>query len=149
MDTEHLQLVPIVEITQESEIQPLHDQFVAEGYEGLMIRNSGSPYKLKDRSNDLLKYKNFHDMEFEIVGARAPINGKEEGCIIWELKLPSSDATFTCRPRDTYESRKADWIEYNQDPSQFIGCQYTVRFQEKYDNGIPRFPTGISIRCDI
>jgi DNA ligase-1 len=145
----YLQLVPILPINDESEIIPVHDKFVLEGYEGIIIRNSQSPYKLKDRSNDLLKYKNFHDTEFEIVGAKAPTNGKEENCIIWELKLPDSELTFSCRPRDTYASRKADWLEYNEHPSHFIGLPYTVRFQETYENGIPRFPSGIAIRNDI
>ena len=114
-----------------------------------MIRNIQSPYKLKDRSNDLLKYKNFKDTEFIIVGAKCPSNGKEEGCIIWVLRSPESEITFTCRPRDTYEARKADWIEYNKNPQKFIGRQYTVRFQETYDNGVPRFPAGIAIRYDL
>lgn len=147
--TPYLKLVPVTVVQQEAELMPLHNQFVEEGYEGLMIRNINAAYKIKDRSNDLLKYKNFFDMEFIIVGAKSPINGKEEGCIIWELKLPKSAETFTCRPRDTYESRKADWDEYQHDPQQFIGKPYTVRYQETYDNGVPRFPVGIAIRYDL
>jgi DNA ligase-1 len=147
--TPYLKLVPCMEIKNESDIKPLHAQFVTEGYEGIMIRNIQSPYKLKDRSNDLLKYKDFSDAEFEISGATTPLNGKEEGCIIWVLKVPNSDLTFTCRPRDTYESRKADWITYQQNPCQFNGKPYTVRYQETYDNGVPRFPTGIGMRYDI
>jgi DNA ligase-1 len=147
--SQYLTLVPIYHIDHEKEIKPLHDQFVVEGFEGIMIRNIGSPYKLKDRSNDLLKFKSFFDNEFTIVGAKCPTNGKEEGCIIWELKLADSDATFSCRPRDTYESRKEDWLEYCQRPEQFIGREYTVRYQETYENGIPRFPTGVAIRYDI
>lgn len=149
MRTPYLKLVPITTVNQESELMPHHDQFVEDGYEGLMIRNINGSYKLKDRSNDLLKYKNFFDTEFTIVGAKTPQNGKEEGCIIWELKLPTSDETFTCRPRDTYESRKADWVEFNSNPGQFVGKPYTVRYQETYDNGIPRFPVGIAIRYDL
>jgi DNA ligase-1 len=144
----YLHLVPNVMIGTEAETGPLHDQFVKEGYEGIMIRNLQSPYKLKDRSNDLLKLKHFSDEEFTIVGAQAPTTGKEEGCIIWELQVATSDLTFTCRPRDTYESRKADWVTYQADPSQFIGCQYTVRFQERYENLVPRFPVGIAIRYE-
>ena len=87
--------------------------------------------------------------EFTIVGAKTPPNGKEEGCIIWVLKAPNSDETFTCRPRDTYESRKEDWVQYIENPKAFIGQSYTVRYQETYDNGIPRFPVGIAIREDI
>lgn len=147
--SKYLKLVPVTRVKQESELMPLHDQFVEQGYEGLMVRNINSPYKLKDRSNNLLKYKNFFDTEFTIIGAKCPTNGKEEGCIIWILKLSNSEETFTCRPRDTYESRKSDWDEYNSDPNQFIGKLYTVRFQEKYDNGIPRFPVGIAIRYDL
>jgi len=160
----YLKLVPVTVVQQETELMPLHNQFVEDGYEGLMVRNISAPYKIKDRSNDLLKYKNFFDTEFTIVGAKTPLNGKEEGCIIWELKLPNADGdikdeegglgersspTFTCRPRDTYESRKADWGEYQSDPQQFIGKPYTVRYQETYDNGIPRFPVGIAIRYDL
>jgi hypothetical protein len=143
---EPLKLVPCTPVQQESEIHRLHDQFVTDGFEGIMIRNSQSPYKIKDRSNDLLKFKHFQDAEFTIVGANTPSNGKEEGCIIWLLQLPNSQLTFTCRPRDTYEGRKEDWSEFQRNPQQFIGKLYTVRFQETYDNGIPRFPAGIAIR---
>jgi len=145
----YLQLVPSTVIQTESEIPQYHQQFVNQGYEGIIIRNSQSPYKIKDRSNDLLKYKQFYDTEYEIVGANTPENGKEEGCIIWELRLPETEITFTCRPRDTYESRKADWQAYQDDPTQFVGKQYTVRYQETYENGVPRFPVGIAVREDL
>ena len=144
-----LKLVPCMLVNSEEEIKPQHDKYVADGFEGIMIRNINSPYKLKDRSNDLLKYKNFYDTEFTIVGANSPSNGKEEGCIIWVLSVPGTELTFTCRPRDTYESRKADWSEFSETPESFIGKQYTVRYQEKYDNGVPRFPSGIAIRYDL
>jgi len=145
----YLKLVNNSLITEEKEIKNLHDIYVSEGNEGLMIRNMNSQYKLKDRSNDLLKYKEFEDKEFPIVGAECSTNGKEEGCIIWILGLPDSSTTFTCRPRDTHESRRNDWIDYTNNPDHFIGQLYTVRFQETYDNGVPRFPVGIAIRYDL
>lgn len=147
--SEYLKLVKNEIITDEKEMQPFHDKFITEGYEGLMVRNLDSVYKLKDRSNDLLKYKEFVDMEFIIVNADCPKEGKEIGCLIWTLSVPGTDLTFTCRPRGSYESRKKDWIEFSEDPSQFIGKHYTVRFQEKYDNGVPRFPVGIAVRYDL
>jgi DNA ligase-1 len=147
--SDYLQLVQSTSVDDESDIRQWHDAFVKKGYEGIMIRNADSPYKLKDRSNDLLKYKDFQDREFLIVGAKTPANGKEEGCIIWELQLPDAEIRFTCRPRDSYESRKEDWLEYQRDPKQFLGHRYTVRFQETYENGLPRFPRGIAIRYDL
>jgi DNA ligase-1 len=147
--SKYLQLVPIVDISNEQDILTFHEQFVGEGFEGIMIRNVDSPYKLKDRSNDLLKYKHFQDSEFVIVGAKAPTNGKEDGCIIWELGVPDTDLVFSCRPRQTYESRKTDWEDYQKHPKKYIGQQYTVRYQETYANGIPRFPSGISLRNSL
>lgn len=147
--SEYLHLVPVTVVNQESEILPLHDQFVTEGYEGIMIRNAKSAYKLKDRSNDLLKYKNFLDAEFIIVGAEAPTTGKEEGCIIWILKVPDSQETFTCRPSDSYNDRQAEYQMYLEDPKQYIGKKYCVRYQELYDNGTPRFGVGQGIRYDV
>lgn len=148
-DLNYLVLVQIQTVNTESEIMPMHNAYVSDGYEGIIIRNADSPYKLKDRSNDLLKYKNFIDSEFIIAGASAPTNGKEENCIIWELKLPNSDLTFTCRPRESYDSRKQEWQQFQAHPAQYIGQKYTVRYQETYDNGIPRFPVGVAIRCDV
>jgi DNA ligase-1 len=142
----YLKLVPNYEITSEDQVKTHHDQCVAEGYEGLILRNLSSAYKLKVRSNDLLKYKSFLDSEFEIAGATSPETGKEAGCIIWTLKIPTTGATFTCRPRDTYVSRQADWTQYQHNPAKFIGQPYTVRYQETYENGIPRFPVGVALR---
>lgn len=145
-----LELVKSTKIMTEAEIMPLHDKLVTEGYEGLMVRNKHGVYKLKDRSNDLLKVKEFIDEEFIIVGAHAPNNGKELGCIIWELGLPSDlSIKFNCSPLGTYESRICEWELYQVDSSEYIGKKYTVRFQEKYENGIPRFPKGIDIRYDL
>ena len=145
----YLVLAKCDEIYKEEDIIPRHDQSVLAGHEGIMIRNKSGIYKLKDRSNDLLKYKEFEDREFTIVGAFCPETGKEEQCIIWQLGIPESSLTFTCRPRESYEARKLEWLEYQENPDAYIGQSYTVRFQGTYENGIPRFPVGIAIRYDI
>jgi hypothetical protein len=145
----YLKLVSCRPVNNETDIMNNHTQSVTEGYEGVIVRNFSGVYKLKDRSNDLLKYKEFVDSEFLIVGAECPSNGKEEGCLIWELGVPGTELTFKCRPREPYESRKQSWIDYQEDPSIYIGQQYTVRYQEKYETGVPRFPVGIAIRDDI
>jgi hypothetical protein len=122
-----------------------HAEYVADGYEGLMIRNKAGVYILKNRSNDLLKLKNFEDDEYDIVGATTPTTGKECGCIIFELA--TLDGTrFTCRPEGSYDQRKIDYQSYTANPSDFIGKKYTVKFQERDSRGVPRFPTGMGIR---
>lgn len=146
----YLELVPVFEVDTLKEIREHQTRFIQEGYEGAIIRNIDGVYQLKNRSNDLIKFKSFLDDEFVIAGATCPTEGKEEGCIVWTLRVsPTSDLTFSCRPRDPYDVRKADWIAFNQHPERYIGQLYTVRFQERYENGVPRFPVGISQRQDL
>ena len=59
------------------------------------------------------------------------------------------DNKFTCRPRGSYEERHKDWLDYVSHSNNYIDKMYTVRYQEKYNNGKPRFPAGISIRWDL
>ena len=50
--------------------------------------------------------------------------------------------TFVVRPRGSFELRR-QWMK---DINSIIGKKLTVRYQELTDDGIPRFPVGISIR---
>lgn len=145
----YIELVKCTTITSPNEIKPLHDKFVKEGYEGLMIRNINSKYKLKDRSNDLLKFKEFFDEEFEIVKCIASDSSTEKDAIMFILKTKNNDE-FTVRPRDTFINRIEMYKDYLKHPDNYIGKLYTVRYQEKYpDNDVPRFGIGIGIRYDL
>jgi len=50
--------------------------------------------------------------------------------------------TFACRPRGSREERQALF----QKGAAYKGKMLTVRYQEKTDDGLLRFPVGISIR---
>tara|TARA_B110000444_G_C18844154_1_gene600839 strand:+ start:1593 stop:2741 length:1149 start_codon:yes stop_codon:yes gene_type:complete len=110
------------------------------GYEGAMIRNASGLYKLNHRSADLQKLKQFQDNEFEITGYKQG-TGSEEGCIIYQCATEDG-AVFFVRPKGSLNWR----IKMFKEAKKFIGQQLTVRFQELTDDGIPRFPVGISVR---
>jgi ATP-dependent DNA ligase len=113
--------------------------YLAEGYEGLMIRNANGTYKLDSRSNDLLKAKQFVTEEYTIVGF-SEADGRDIGTVVWVCE--SKNGTFHVRPRGTLEYRKAcfDNGEY------YVGKKLTVQYQNLTENGMPRFPVGIAIR---
>ena len=117
-------------------VDPIHDQFVREGYEGLIIRNLKGPYKLNGRSKHLQKYKSFQDGEYEIVGYEEG-KGNYQGTVIWVCETPEGK-TFKIKPNGTHEQRST-WFDNADD---YIGQRITVRFFELTDDGIPRFPTG-------
>jgi DNA ligase-1 len=127
-------------VENREQVQTYHDKYVQEGYEGLILRNFRGNYEINKRSNTLLKYKDFIDCEFEIVGFEEGA-GRAKGTVIWKCKTDDGKV-FSVRPRGTERERR-DWFDNG---NQFIGQPLTVRFQEYSEDGIPRFPVGVAIR---
>ena len=135
-----LRLLPTVSCASLEEIKTLHAQYVAEGYEGLILRNATGLYKVGHRSTDLQKYKEFADSEYPVISFKEG-DGVEKGCVIWVCRTPAGQE-FAVRPRGTHEER----IEAFKTGGTRIGQQLTVRYQELTTDGIPRFPVGIAFR---
>lgn len=123
-----------------------HDKYVAEGFEGLIVRNLNGFYKFKFRSNDLQKYKDFEDAEFEIIDFKTG-TGTEKNAIIYICKYTNGQ-TFDVRPRGSIEDR----IRKAKIGNTFIGKKLIVRYQpcikseDKDKDELPRFPVGVEIR---
>ena len=124
----------------EEDIMRYHAKFCELGFEGTIIRNTDGLYKFDHRSNDLLKYKDWLDAEFEIVDCLEG-TGLEEGCAVFRCKT-KENKTFEVRPRGTRDKRK-QWFN---DMNNIIGKELTVRYQYLSEDGIPIFPVGIEIR---
>ena len=137
---QNLILTKNFEISDKADVKPLHDQFVKEGYEGIMIRNKDGEYGINKRSKNLQKFKEFYDQEFQIVGYEEG-TGNDAGTVIWVCMTENGDL-FKARPKGTREER----TEYFQKGDDFIGATLTVRYFEMTDDGIPRFPVGVAIR---
>ena len=131
----------LTETLQSAEDVPVkHNEYVKAGYEGLILRNADGMYKLKGRSADLQKYKEFKDEEYHVVSGE-PGTGTEAGCVVF-IVTGKNGIKFNVRPRGSFELRK-QWMK---DIDNIVGKKLTVRYQELTDDGIPRFPVGISIR---
>ncbi len=144
LTTSAVELTENIYVLKEDQLADIHDLFVDEGYEGLMLRNIDSPYEFS-RSWNLVKYKVMKDSEFKIVDAEQALKGKQKGAIIWICETPQGDR-FNVVPNGTIESRKKLWAEWEADPKEFIGKELTVQYQELTPKGIPRFPKGLGIR---
>ena len=136
---QHLVLVKSDICESEEAIKELHARYVAEGFEGLMLRNKMGLYK-NSRAVDLQKFKEFFDGEFKIVAYKEG-EGLEAGCVIWICEAENG-LQFACRPRGTREAR----VELYSDGDKYVGKKLTVRYQEMTDSNVPRFPVGIAIR---
>lgn len=125
----------------ESTIEEIHQKYVCNGYEGIMLRNSNGKYKCNYRSADLQKYKTFVDDEYEIIDAKEA-TGNDAGTAIFVCKDKYSETTFAVRSRGSRALRTT----YLTNKKEYIGKFLTVRYQNLSEYGIPRFPVGIAIR---
>jgi DNA ligase-1 len=127
-------------VPKKSQMSKYHQQFVEQGHEGIMIRESTSIYEIGKRSNYLLKFKEFQTEEYEIVGAKTG-HGRDADAVVWVCKTANGHE-FTVKPEGTIKERE----RYYSQRDQYIGKQLTVRFQNLTALGVPRFPVGVAIR---
>jgi DNA ligase-1 len=131
-------LVEPCEASSEKELKTLHQKYVEEGFEGIMLRNVTGAYKAGKRSPDLQKYKLFLDEEYMILGILEDKDGNPV------FRLVCGDDSFTCVLKGDKDVNRAKYITGNAD---VIGEYMTVKYQKKYrDSGLPQFPTGVAIR---
>jgi len=136
----HLVYVDTEMINSEEELKQWHDKWVQQGFEGAIVRNAEGLYKVKHRSKDLQKYKEFEDAEFKITGGHEG-TGTDKGTVVFEV-VTKEGKPFSVRPKGTRELR----AEYLKELPNLIGKELTVRYQELSEDGIPIFPVGIVIR---
>lgn len=122
-----------------SEIDLLHNQYIEEGFEGAILRVHDGKYLFGKRSSQLLKWKQFEDAEFKIVGIR-PGTGKYSECPIFLCKNDINDKTFDVVPVGTMEAKKEMLNNSN------IGKLLTVKFKGRSEDGIPKIAVGKIIR---
>lgn len=135
-----IKLVETIKVDKVDDVKKYHDEFVAAGYEGLMVRDMNGPYEIQKRSKYLQKYKEFMEEEYKIVGFHEG-SGDEKGAIVWNC-ITNDGKAFAVRPKGTFETRQ----QLYEEGDKYIGKQLTVIFQELSSDGIPRFPVGKDIR---
>ena len=137
-------LQPVERINVESswdEIKQQHDDFVAEGYEGAMIKLLDAPYKF-GRGWEVMKLKAFHDVDLQIVDLIEG-TGKHAGKL-GSVKVIYEGVSVQVGSGFTDEMREIIW----RDPSSFIGRTVEIRYQEITPDGSLRFPTFVCFRND-
>ena len=135
----HYEYVETTLVMLRDHVPMMHEKHVKEGHEGTMIRDKDSVYEVGQRSNYLLKFKDFQTEEYPIVDVKEG-TGREKGTAIWVCKV--GEQHFSVRPEGTLEVRR----KFLEEKDKYIGKQLTVRFQNLTALGIPRFPVGVVVR---
>lgn len=127
----------------EKEVYDAHNDVVAQGYEGGIVRLLAGQYTYGYRSYDLLKVKAFQDGEFKVIGVKNG-KGKFEKSAIW-LCVDSRGEEFDVTPKCT----QAEKERYLREADKYIGKLLTVEFNGFTDDRkVPRFGRGKGFRLE-
>lgn len=146
----NLHLVETYEVKSWEEIKEYHAQFLEEGFEGTIIRLDLGEYECK-RSKQLLKYKDFIDEEFEIIGAVEGEGGRTGTIGKFWLRLERGKPYTISdnKPVNCFKSNIKGNFDYLRkiwkDHKKYIGKEGTVKYFQRTPDNVPLFPYIISI----
>jgi len=134
-------IVPTFKCNNIKELDELYEKFMAEGYEGQMIRLD-EPYENK-RSANLLKRKEFLDSEYKILDIIEGVGNRVGMVGSFVLENDSKKyENFSSNVKGSYEYLTEIW----QNRKKYIGKYATVKYFGIGAHGAPRFPFVIKIR---
>ena len=132
-----------IKVSGWNNIEAVHDTYVSEGFEGVVIRNPDKPYKPGGRTNDMIKVKKYKSEDFKVIGYKLGLRGSE-------------DMTFTCELKDgrTFEAMpvgdratKEEYVENFED--KYKGHKAECTYFNYSDEGIPTQPKLRVFRFDL
>lgn len=140
-DDLRVQIVPQEIVTgdnKKEQIMNLHNQYVAEGWEGCVARDASKPYKYGGRGMEMVKFKMYQDAEFEITGISEGLR-PEDMC----FTLVTDDGIeFKAKPMGSRELKE----QYRDDLPNIVGKLATVKYFYLSDDGTPLQPVLKAIR---
>lgn len=146
-NTAYVKPVETVRVRGDAEANELYQRYVAEGYEGaIMRRNLPYRYSFNDyHSTHLLKIKPTYDDEFELVGFTEGKKGKAKGALMLIFKT-AKGFEFNVTPKGEINKRKELYEKMSEiEPNgkthfenNYLGTMMTVEYAELSSDGVPQ-----------
>lgn len=136
-------IVDTYEVFSQEDIEKYHEQFLSEGYEGTIIRLDLGDYENK-RSKQLLKYKDFVDEEFEIIGYEEGEGGRVGTIGKFHIRHDDGIRQFKSNVKGDFDYLRQVW----KDRKKYVGKKATIKYFRRTPDGIPRFPYIIKLNRD-
>jgi DNA ligase-1 len=137
-----VQFVPQEEVIGWDNMMKLHNQYVSEGWEGLVIRDPDALYRPNGRTNDMIKIKCYKSDEFLITGYELGLRGNEDMIFLLQTK---QGKPFKAKPHGDRELK--NWY-INNFNSECLNHYATVKYFYMSDDNIPLQPSVSSIRIE-
>ncbi len=142
-DRSNVKIIHAVEAKNHQEIDDYLELCLADGYEGIIVRNSTAVYEYNTQSSDVFKYKLPDDAEYQIVGYKID----KYGHAVFRCKIPDADGghEFSVKMKGTSPER----LRVAAIADTYIGQWLKVEFEVLSNDLKPLKPVGICLRkCD-
>lgn len=127
----YIQLVKCFPVKKYEDIEKYYEQFISEGYEGVVLKNLDGIYTYNKKSYDVLRTKEFKKGEFKIIGAKEG-SGAQKGAVIWKIQCSNKDdKSFWGIPIGTIEERKKLYKNYKK----YLGKMAILKFWDVDKDG--------------
>jgi len=148
-DIDCIELVIPTKVDSYEEFVKYNDESLELGYEGSMLRWGNEGYKVNGRSSNLLKFKQFMDLDAEIIDIEPSDANPEFGVPVLRYTHDSGlfdgkTVEFRAGCRLSHEERR----ELLSNKDEYIGMMGNIRFFEYTDEGNIRFPVYIGAHLD-
>ena len=137
-----IQMVPQEKVSGWSNIKKLHDKYVNEGWEGLVIRDPSKNYKYGGRTNNMIKVKERQEETFTIIGYELGLRGVED--MVFKMKT-QGNIEFLAKPMGSREVKE----NYMTHMNELIGKKADCTFFYLSDDGVPLQSVFKAVRLDL
>ena len=138
-----IQFVPQVKVIGWDNMMKLHNQYVSEGWEGLVIRDPDKVYRPNGRTNDMIKIKVYKSEDFLVTGYELGLRGSEDMVFICQTK---EGKEFKAKPLGD-RLQKEEYVEnFDSLYKNHIG---ECKFFYYSDDNVPLQPCFKAFRDDL
>ena len=157
-----------IQIDNEEQLLDYEAKCLADGWEGVMVRDPSAPYKFGRstvKEGILLKLKRFFDDEAVVVAAHELVHNANEATVnalgykersshqenmvgmnkLGKFTVAWKDVEFDIGTGFSDMQRQLFW----NDPERMFGMKLTFKYQSVGPNGKPRFPVFLCFRTDV
>ena len=135
-----IQFVPQIITSSWNAIMDLHNEYVSEGWEGVVVRDPDKVYRPNGRTNDMIKVKLYKSSEFLITGYELGLRGTED--MVFTL-VTKEGIPFKAKPHG--DRQQKEWYVENFE-SECLNQYATVKYFYLSDTGCPLQPSVSNIR---
>lgn len=139
-----IQMVPHEKVVGWLNMEKMHNRYVNEGWEGLVIRDPNAVYRFGARSKHMIKIKQYDRLTARVVGIKGGLREIED--MVFEAETLDTRKHFYAKPWGSREVKQEYWDNFDKE---YKGHLADFKYFYLSDDKVPLQPSMIAFRFDL